>query len=40
MGVTATLKVVTSFNTIGYIITVQLGNCKWVIAIKVVNITR
>ena len=40
IGVTTTLKVVTSSNTIGCIITVQPGNCKWVIAIKVVNITR
>ena len=40
MGVTATLKVVTSSNTIGCIITMQSGNCKWVIAIKAVNITR
>ena len=40
MGVAATLKVITSFNTIGCAITVQLGNYKWVTAIKAVNITK
>ena len=40
IGVAITLKVVTSSNTIGYVITVQPGNCKWVIAIKAVNITK
>ena len=40
MGITATLKVVTSSNTIGRVITIQPDNYKWVIAIKAVNITR
>ena len=40
INVTATLKVITSSNIIGYAITIQLDNCKWVIAIKAVNITR
>ena len=40
MGVAITLKVITSSNTIGRAITVQLGNYKQVTAIKAVNITR
>ena len=40
MGIAITLKVITSSNTIGRVITVQLGNYKWVIAIKAVNATR
>ena len=40
MGIATTLKVITSSNTINRAITVQLGNCKWVTAIKAVNITR
>jgi len=39
MGVAATLKVITSSNTIGRAITMQLGNRKWVTAIKAVNAT-
>ena len=39
MGITATLKVVTSSNTIGRVITIQPDNYKWVIAIKAVNAT-
>ena len=40
IGVTATLKVVISSNTIDCVITVQLSNYKWVTAIKAVNITK
>ena len=40
MGVAATLKVIINPNTIGRIITVQLGNYKWVIVIKIINITK
>ena len=40
MGVTVILKIIISSNIIGRAITIQLGNCKWVIAIKVVNITE
>ena len=40
MGVATTLKIIISSNTIGYVITVQPGNYKWVIAIKVINITK
>ena len=39
IGVTTTLKIITSSNIIGRTITVQLDNYKWVIAIKAVNIT-
>ena len=40
IGVATTLKVIISSNTIGHAIIIQLGNREWVIAIKVVNITR
>ena len=40
IGITIALKVITSSNTIGCVITIQLGNYKQVIAIKAVNITR
>ena len=40
IGIAITLKVITSSNTIGRVITIQLGNYKWVIAIKAVNATR
>ena len=39
MGIAITLKVITSSNTIGRAITIQLGNYKWVTAIKAVNAT-
>ena len=40
INIAVTSKVVISSNTIGRAITVQLGNCEWVIAIKAVNTTR
>ena len=40
ISIAVTLKVVTSSNIIGYAITVQLNNYKWVTAIKVINITK
>jgi hypothetical protein len=40
MGVAVILKVITSSNTIGRAITMQLGNCEWVIAIKLINVAR
>ena len=39
MGVALTSKVVTSFNTIGRIVVIQLSNYKLVTAIKGVNMT-
>ena len=39
MGVAATLKVIISSNTIGRAVAIQLGNRKWVTAIKGVNAT-
>ena len=37
MGVAATSKVVTSFDTIGRAVTIQPGNREWVTTIKCIN---
>ena len=37
IGVAATSKVVTSSNRVSRAVTIQLGNCKWVTAIKCIN---
>ena len=37
MGIAATLKVVTGFDTIGQAVVVQPGNRDWVTAIEPIN---
>jgi hypothetical protein len=39
MGAITTLKVVISVDIVGQAIVVQLGNCKWIIVIKGINMS-